>query len=114
MIRVAGFVLVWMCCGVAAGQKTEFVTAAVSVSPPVEAGKPMRVGVRGGPESDDPNRVTIERMNLFKLLTAAYDVKIYQVSGPQTLFDGRFNITATLPEGSTKEQFRAMLQKLLA
>jgi uncharacterized protein (TIGR03435 family) len=44
----------------------------------------------------------------------AYDVKNFQIEGPAWMATERFDITATLPPDTTKEQFRIMLQNLLA
>jgi len=49
------------------------------------------------------------------LVTQAYELKRYQVgSYPSWMDTERFNITAKVPEGATKEQFRLMQQNLLA
>jgi len=37
------------------------------------------------------------------LITTAFDVKPYQVTGPAWLETERFEIVAKLPEGATKE-----------
>jgi uncharacterized protein (TIGR03435 family) len=39
---------------------------------------------------------------------------MYRFSGPEWLFDIKFNVTATIPAGTTKEQFLLMQQNLLA
>jgi uncharacterized protein (TIGR03435 family) len=41
-------------------------------------------------------------------------VASYQLSIPAALNEGRFEVTAKVPAGATKEQFRLMLQNLLA
>jgi uncharacterized protein (TIGR03435 family) len=74
-------------------------------------------GMHGGPGTDDPGRVTIPRATLAGLLTQAYDVWIDQISGPAWFSDGTayaYSIAATMPPGTTKDQFRVMLQNLLA
>jgi uncharacterized protein (TIGR03435 family) len=48
------------------------------------------------------------------LLMAAYDVKVFQIAGPAWLDTERFEIDATMPSDTTQEQFRVMLQNLLA
>lgn len=47
-------------------------------------------------------------------LMEAYDVKPFQLSGPDWLGTTKFDLTATVPKGATKEQYRLMLQNLLA
>ena len=67
----------------------------------------------------DAKRVDIGNFGLLQLICKAYDVKLYQVSGPAWLkavgmSTQRFDILANLPEGGTKEQVPQMLQTLLA
>jgi len=52
-------------------------------------------------------------MSLKSLIMLAYDVKNYQITGPQWLDTERFDVTATMPPDTTKEQYRIMLQNLL-
>src|ERR1051326_9203498 len=70
-------------------------------------------GKRGGPGTDDPGQITWPVVNLKQLITAAFDVKPYQVTGPTWLDTERFAIVAKVPAGSTKEQVNVMWQNLL-
>jgi uncharacterized protein (TIGR03435 family) len=74
------------------------------------------VGVRGGPGTADPERITYTNFPLRRLITEAYQVTSYQVIGPGFLddFQARFDVAAKVPAGATKEQTRVMLQNLLA
>ena len=90
----------------------EFEVATIKPAPP-PAG-PIRIGPSGGPGTSDPSRLDLQFVTLRQLLTRAYNVKPYQISGPSTLDAERFNVTAKVPEGSTKEQVNIMLQNLLA
>jgi uncharacterized protein (TIGR03435 family) len=102
-------------CGAAFGQtaaKPEFDAATVKPSPPLGNG-PIAIGRKGGPGSSDPGRVAYSGVTLKMLLTVAYNVKPYQISGPSWLDSERFDVTATVPEGTTKEQASVMLQNLL-
>jgi uncharacterized protein (TIGR03435 family) len=47
-------------------------------------------------------------------LLRAYDVKTYQLTGPEWMSAERYEIIAKVPPGTTKEQFNLMLQNLLA
>ncbi|MGB9455525.1 MAG: TIGR03435 family protein [Bryobacteraceae bacterium] len=71
----------------------------------------MHVGMK-----TDAARVDIGFMSLTDLIGIAYDVKSYQISGPDWMggMGERFDILAKMPEGATKEQVPAMLQALLA
>ena len=71
-------------------------------------------GSRGGPGTPDPGRYTTSNMTLKGLLVSAYDVKAYQITGPAWIETERYDIVAKVPAGATKEQFRVMLQNLLA
>jgi uncharacterized protein (TIGR03435 family) len=53
-------------------------------------------------------------VTLMALLTEAFGVKAYQVSGPAWLETSYFDVAATAPAGATRAQIPAMLQRLLA
>ena len=113
--------LFWIAGTLAFGQAVDksltFDVASVKpAAPPVpdSRGRIMIAGPSGGPGSKDPGRIRYPFMNLRSLLTIAYDVKGYQIAGPATLDTERFEITATMPPTTTKEQFQVMLQNLLA
>jgi Protein of unknown function (DUF3738) len=48
------------------------------------------------------------------MLMMSYDVKNYQVSGPDWLNTERYDVTAKVGDGATKEQVQAMWRNLLA
>jgi len=48
------------------------------------------------------------------LILGAYGIEPYQLSAPDWTLTTLFDLRATVPEGATKEQFRLMLQNLLA
>ena len=62
----------------------------------------------------DGARVDFGSMSLADLITTAYKVKSFQISGPDWLKTERFDIMAKLPEGANKDQVPEMLQALLA
>src|SRR4051812_40630607 len=59
-------------------------------------------------------RVDIGYESLADLIPQAFDVKPFQVSGPDWLKTERFDIIAKMPDRATKEQMPEMLQALLA
>jgi uncharacterized protein (TIGR03435 family) len=61
-----------------------------------------------------PNSVIIENAGLNFRIQSAYDVKIYQVSGPDWLLSLQYDITAKTERRSSKEHLMEMLQALLA
>jgi len=67
----------------------------------------------GGPGTNDPSRIRYPVINLKMLLLNAYDLKGSQIVGPDWMDTEYFQIEATMPPDTTKEQFRAMLQDLL-
>jgi uncharacterized protein (TIGR03435 family) len=91
-----------------------FDVASVKKADPPEPGRPMFMGTQGGPGSRDPSQITWSNATLKSLLTTAYDVKPYQVNGPDWIDTERYNITARVPPGATKEDVRVMWQNLLA
>src|SRR5690348_17784989 len=103
---VAGIVLA---CPLGFGQapsekpKLEFEVATIKPSPPIGNG-PIRIGSSGGPGGGDPARITYHNSSLRDLLVAAYGVKRNQISGgPDWLDSERFDITAKIPEGASRD-----------
>jgi uncharacterized protein (TIGR03435 family) len=94
------------------GQSADNLTFDVGVVKAVAAGQ-HTIRRHGGPGTDDPGRMNWEAWALYDLLTTAYSVKPYQLIGPDWLRIERYDITATLPPDSTKEQANIMLQNLL-
>ena len=66
----------------------------------------------------DAARVDIGLVSLMELICKAYDVKPYQVQGPEwmkgPLNVQRFDVMAKMPPGATKDQVPQMLQAMLA
>src|SRR5580658_5693557 len=89
--------------------KLEFEIASVKPAPERATG----IGCQGGPGSADPGRLTCQQMSPALLIRTAYGVKLVQVIGPNWLAVPRFEILATLPAGTTKEQIPEMWQNLL-
>jgi uncharacterized protein (TIGR03435 family) len=97
----------------AAAQTLSFEVASVKPSAPLANGA-IRIMVRGGPGTSDPGQITYQGRSLKDLISSAYGVKSFQVSGPGWLDTERFDIAAKIPDGTTKEQFNVMMQNLLA
>lgn len=62
----------------------------------------------------DAGRADYGFVNMEYLITKAYGVKAYQISGPSWIQSERYDIQAKLPSGATKEQVPEMLKALLA
>jgi uncharacterized protein (TIGR03435 family) len=76
--------------------------------------KPATGRVSPGGNSWGPETVVLRRISPETLLTRAYGVKSYQISGPEWLEDTYFDVFAKTPEGVTQAQIPQMLQALLA
>ncbi len=78
----------------------------------------MMIGMRGGPGTPDPTQLTLTNVSLMNVITKAYDVKQYQVTGSSAiesqLNSDRYDISAKIAPGSTQAQFQLMLQNMLA
>jgi uncharacterized protein (TIGR03435 family) len=109
MIRLIAVALL-VCCS---AFSQEFEVASIKPAPPPD-GRPIRIGANGGPGSGDPTRLSVQFVTVRQLLMRAYDVKTFQISGPASIDSDRYNLTAKVPEGATKEQVAVMLQNLLA
>lgn len=59
-------------------------------------------------------KIYYENTSLRSLIETAYQVKEYQIAGPNWLASARFDIVAAMPPDTTREQGRLMLQTLLA
>ena len=72
------------------------------------SGKPVRRGrqITGA-------RAEYIYMSLGQLITEAYQVRSPQVTGPDWLYDKRFDVVCKMPEGSKREDVPIMLQSLL-
>jgi uncharacterized protein (TIGR03435 family) len=89
------------------GARPEFEVASIKAVAPT-ADPTMAIGVHV-----DGAQVHMGRLSLKDYIRAAYDVKIYQISGPEWLGSQRFDIDAKLPAGAPRDQVPAMLQTLL-
>lgn len=64
--------------------------------------------------SADEGMLRYSGVSLKDCIRTAYRVKDFQVQGPDWIASARFDITAKLPAGSSKDQIPEMLQDLLA
>jgi uncharacterized protein (TIGR03435 family) len=89
-------------------------------SAPVNRSANAQATLRGGPGTADPGRISYANVTLQSLLITAYgaECKVQedcdQVVGPACLRSDRYDIDAKIPVGTTTDQFRIMLQALLA
>jgi uncharacterized protein (TIGR03435 family) len=100
--------------GAAAGfalaqEQPAFEVASVKVSSPGS-----RAGFGGGPGTSSPGQYHFNAAMLTGLIMDAYQVQDFQVVSKSNLERDRFDVVAKVPAGATRDQFRTMLQNLLA
>jgi uncharacterized protein (TIGR03435 family) len=96
-------------------QTTGLKFEAASIKPATPLGPVgMRADRKGGPGTTDPGLYRCQNCPLSWVVTEAYSVLPFEFFGPDWLQTVRFDFSAKLPEGTTKDAFRAMLQNLLA
>jgi uncharacterized protein (TIGR03435 family) len=97
--------------------KPAFEVATIKPSAPMDAAAMMAAIQKGGKMPIGANisatRAEYNYLDLKTLLTYAYGVKPYQITGPDWMSNTRFDIVAKLPAGSTKADAQKMLQSLL-
>jgi len=87
----------------------------VSLKPSApQAGRPTFPRITGGPGARDPSRFTTEKFSLYYLISSAFNLKSYQIAAPAWTETALFDVAAKIPEGTSKDQFRAMLQNMLS
>ena len=109
MIRAivsAGLAVLMFCAAWAqtAENSATFEVASVKPAAPITDNRIM-VMMRGGPGSSDPGQITYNNVTVKGVLTQAYGVKGFQISGPGWLDSERYDIVAKLPRGATKAEF---------
>lgn len=87
-----------------------FEVASVKLS----ANQGMTTRMSGGPGKSDPGRFTASNAELSMLLMVAYGIQFDQLRAPAWTNAIQFEVVAKVPPGTTAEQFRKMLQNLLA
>ena len=97
--------------------KPAFEVATIKPAPPMDMAKVAAVLQAGGKMPIGANveflRAEYLYLDLRSLMTYAYGVKPYQITGPDWITKTRFDIVAKMPEGSKKEDAPKMLQTLL-
>src|SRR5579862_3083731 len=97
--------------------KPAFEVATIKPSAPLDAIKLATAMQSGGKlpvgATVDGHRAEYLYLDLKSLISLAYGVKPYQVSGPDWMATERFDIEAKLPDGAAKEDAPKMLQALL-
>ena len=97
--------------------KPAFEVATIKPSPPMDVAKIAAALQAGGKMPIGANveflRAEYRYLDLRSLMSYAYAVKPYQITGPDWMTTTHFDIVAKMPEGSKKEDAPKMLQTLL-
>jgi uncharacterized protein (TIGR03435 family) len=103
--------------GAIAQTKPSFEVATIKPSQPLDQAKLLAAYQSGGKlpigANIDSGRAEYLYVDMKTLLTYAYGVKPYQITGPDWMATTRFDIVAKMPDGSKKEDAPKMLQTLL-
>jgi uncharacterized protein (TIGR03435 family) len=109
MIRaIYGTTLLVFSAGAAWSQAPAFEVATIKPAAQMMDGK-VFMGAGG-----DQGRYTCTNYSLKDIVAQAYRMKPFQVSGPSWMERERYDITAKIPEGVSRDQVPEMLQNLLA
>ncbi len=88
--------------------KAEFEVASIRPAEPLNGATQAHVGVH-----IDGAMVNCASLSLRDYIVAAYQVKFYQIIGPDWMSGQRFDISAKLPEGAVRSQVPGMIEALL-
>jgi uncharacterized protein (TIGR03435 family) len=118
LFKKLAFVAAFSAIAVFAQTKLSFEAATIKPAAPLDMAKMVATMQAGGKM---PVGVTIGAtqaeylyLDLKSLICYAYNVKPFQVTGPDWLATDRFDIVAKFPEGAKKDDASKMLQSLLA
>src|SRR5215510_14986054 len=103
-------ILLLAALAVAHAQSPAFDVVSIKLSPPAAG---STVGSRGGPGTRTPGVWTGQNMSLYNIVWIAFNLRAQQLVGPDWMNEPRFDITAKIPEGATREQFYLMFQNML-
>jgi uncharacterized protein (TIGR03435 family) len=108
-----GLILVGAIFGQAPESRLQFDVATVRPAAPRGPDERTIVVRTGGPGSTDPERVRYRDIDLRNLLLESYGVPVDQLIIPDWVKTERYDITAKIPAGTTREQYAVMLRNLL-
>ena len=117
LLRKAAICLALTAMAAFAQTKPAFEVATIKPSPPMDMAKVAAALQAGGKMPIGANveflRAEYVYLDLKSLISYAYGVKPYQITGPDWMATTRFDILAKMPEGSKKDDAPKMLQALL-
>src|ERR1035441_5687747 len=115
LVSIAGLLMATAAAfGQAPASKLVFDVASVRPSPPPDMQK-MMADLQAGkkPESVhiEGSRATFVYLSGKQLIAYDYKLRAYEVIGPDWMITDRFEIVARMPDGATKDDVPAMLQR---
>ena len=110
ILVVSCLALAWVCAYGQAADAPSFEVASMKPASPSATG----IACTGGPGTADPGIWRCANIPLWFLITHAYGFLPYEFAPRDSCCLARFDITARVPVGTTKEQFQRMLRNLLA
>jgi uncharacterized protein (TIGR03435 family) len=117
MFRKVSICLALTAIAAFAQSKPAFEVATIKPAAPLDQAKIIAALQAGGKmpvgATVDAHRAEYLYLDLKSLISYAYGVKPYQISGPDWMATTRFDIVGKLPDGSSKEDASKMLQSLL-
>lgn len=88
--------------------------ASIKPSPEIDSSNGgVFFGPKGGPGTEASARYWCNYCEVSELVSQAYDVPEYRIVSTSRLPTDRFHVVATIAPGTTRDQFRRMLQNLL-
>jgi uncharacterized protein (TIGR03435 family) len=113
-ILCASFIALSVFAAQNAPNRPEFDAVSVKVVDRSSLGRGGGARTTGGPGTSDPGRFSDPADTMMGLLLRAFGVESGQIIYPDWRNGNFYAVTATMPPDTTKAQFQAMLQKLLA
>jgi uncharacterized protein (TIGR03435 family) len=117
ILRKATLGLAFTAVAAFAQTKPSFEVATIKPAPPLDTVKLAGLLQAGGKMPIGANvdglRAEYLYLDLKSLITYAYGVKPYQITGPEWMATERFDIVAKMPDGAKKADAAKMLQTLL-
>jgi len=93
------------------GAEPQFEAASVRLAEPMGPGS--RIAATGGPGTADPTLFSCENCTVQMLVQDAFEVPSYATIVPSSVDSEHYQILARVPKGTSKADFRLMLQRLL-
>lgn len=109
LLALACLTAAQMCMAAQPTPAQSFLIASVKPASPSD----FAISCHGGPGTTDPGLWRCRSVPIGLLITQGYELERYQFRANDPCCLGRFDISARVPPGATKEQFHQMIRSLL-